>query len=80
MGVLRRGICECLHSKFLYLDTCKIQIMSKSMRFDLSKVLKSHDTVQTKVGRLKSAAGDILVDTTKTEWLDAGGGTKFQIL
>ena len=50
------------------------------MMFDMSKGLKSHDTVQTKVGRLESAAGDILVDTTKTEWVDAGGGIKFQIL
>ena len=50
------------------------------MRFNLSKGLKSHDTVQTKVGRLESAAGDILADTTKTEWVDAGGGIKFQIL
>ena len=46
----------------------------------MSKGLKSHDTVQTKVGRLESAAGDILVDTTKTEWVDGGGGSKFQIL
>ena len=46
----------------------------------MNKRVNSHDTTEIKVGRLVSAAGDILVDTTKTEWVDGGGGSKFQIL
>ena len=39
-----------------------------------------HTAIETKPGRFESIAGDILVDTHRTEWVDGGGGSKFQIL
>jgi anti-sigma factor ChrR (cupin superfamily) len=39
-----------------------------------------HTAIETKPGRFESIAGDILVDTQRTEWADGGGGSKFQIL